>query len=71
MPTESRWALPTLQLLNLFFKTYSNRIPYHPPDHRPESQDYHFMINLELRSCRRGNRVTDEKAIINTPNPRE
>jgi hypothetical protein len=29
MPTESRWALPTLQLLNLFFKTYSNRIPYH------------------------------------------
>jgi hypothetical protein len=28
MPTESRWALPTLQLLNLFFKTYSNRIPY-------------------------------------------
>jgi hypothetical protein len=28
MPTQSRWALPTLQLLNLFLKTDSNRIPY-------------------------------------------
>jgi hypothetical protein len=28
MPTSIRWALPTLQLLNLFLKTDSNRIPY-------------------------------------------
>jgi hypothetical protein len=31
MPTESKWALPTLQLLNLFFKTYSYRIPDENP----------------------------------------
>lgn len=43
----------------------------YPPDHGGESQDYHFMINLELRSCRRGNAVTDEEAIINIRNPRE
>jgi hypothetical protein len=35
MPTESRWALPTLQFLMLLSTGFSIRSPDSPPDYPP------------------------------------
>jgi hypothetical protein len=43
------WALPTLQLLNLFFKTYSNRIPYDTPRGNKFNKEYEVYSQQFLR----------------------